>query len=161
MLSQSTGYAACALGCIAAMGGKPSMIRVVAQMCEVPAAYLAKIINTLARRGVVRTQRGAGGGVTLARPADQITLLDLCGALDDPIVTPRCMLGNAVCSDDRDCPAHAFCVDCRAKMRAFLSRTTVADMAAFETRRRWKATSGAARAARSRPPRRAPRPTGD
>jgi len=137
MLSQSTSYAAAAMAFIAAMGGKAVLIKVAAEACGTPAAYLAKIVNTLARRKLVQTQRGVGGGVSLARPPQEITLHDLCVALDDPIVEPRCILGNAECTNDRSCPAHEFCTGHREQLLRFLHRTTISDLAAFETRRRW------------------------
>jgi DNA-binding IscR family transcriptional regulator len=48
------------------------------------------------------------------------------------------MLGTAVCSDDRACPAHKFWTNNRSKVLDFLKNTLVADVAAFETRRRWR-----------------------
>lgn len=141
MLSQSVGYAATALGYVAAAGGKPLLVKEMATACSIPPAYLAKIINTLARKNLVSTQRGVGGGVTLARPPDTLTLYDLCESLDDPIVRKRCMLGTAECSDERACPAHLFWSDHRDKQIVFLRQTTVADIAAFETRRRWSAAA--------------------
>src|SRR5690606_31557044 len=100
MLSQAVGYASTALGSVAAAGGKPVLVKEMAAACEIPAPYLSKIINQLARSGLVNTQRGVGGGVTLARSARDITIYDLCIALDDPIVQRRCMLGIAECSDE-------------------------------------------------------------
>jgi len=141
MLSQATTYAATALGCIAAMGGKPALVKVVAEACGAPAAYLAKIINQLARRKLVLTQRGAGGGVSLARPPQDISLFELCQVLEDPVIHPRCMLGHEACSQDRACPAHDFCISHRQRLIEFLQHTTIADIAAFETRRRWTAAS--------------------
>jgi Rrf2 family protein len=138
MLSQSVGYAATALGYVAAAGGKPLLVKEMAEACEIPAPYLAKIINSLARKQIVLTQRGVGGGVTLARPAEQITLFQLCVAMDDSIVQARCMLGTAECSDERACPAHRFWTAHRARQVDFLRNTTVADICAFETRRRWR-----------------------
>lgn len=138
MLSQAVGYAATALGYVAAAGGKSVLVKDIAEAAEIPAPYLAKIVQSLARKGLVNTQRGIGGGVTLARPADQISLYELCVALDDPAVEQRCMLGTAACSDERACPAHRFWTGQRAKNLEFLQRTTVADVAAFETKRRWK-----------------------
>jgi Rrf2 family protein len=135
MLSQAVGYAATALGCVAAMGGRPALVRVLARRSHIPPAYLAKIVNKLARKRFVRTQRGLGGGVTLARPAREVTLFDLCVALDDPIVEPRCILGMTRCSDDRACPAHGFCRSARSTQLDFLRRTTIADIATFEEHR--------------------------
>lgn len=138
MLSQATGYAALALGFVAAAGGKPVLVKQIATACEIPQPYLAKIINSLARAGVVTTQRGIGGGVQLAKPAVDLTLLDLCEALDDPILDNRCMLGVATCSDERACPAHAHAVHERQQRIEFMQSMTVADIAAFESTRRWK-----------------------
>ena len=137
MISQASGYAATALGFIAARGGKSAQVRVVAEACDIPSAYLAKIINALSHKGLVVTQRGVGGGVLLARPPQDIPLRDICVALDDPITEPRCMFGYAECTEDRACPALQFCSSHRQKLAEFLQRTTVADIAAFETRRRW------------------------
>ncbi|HRJ50868.1 MAG: Rrf2 family transcriptional regulator [Phycisphaeraceae bacterium] len=136
MLSQGVGYAILALGHIAASGGNPVLVKEIAEAASIPPAYLAKIIHALARRGLVLTQRGVGGGVTLARPATEISLHDVCQAMDDPVVKPTCMLGNAVCSDERSCPAHRFWTQQRNKVFDFLRTTSVADIAAFESRRR-------------------------
>lgn len=138
MLSQAVGYAITAMGHIAAAGGTPVLVKEIAEAADIPAPYLAKIINALARRGLVNTQRGVGGGVTLAHQATEISMYDVSVALDDPIVKPTCMLGTAECSDERACPAHKFWSSHRDKVMDFLKSTTVADIAAFESRRRWK-----------------------
>lgn len=138
MLSQGVGYAITALGYIASAGGKPVLVKDIAQAADIPPAYLAKIVHSLGKRGIVVTQRGVGGGVTLARPATEISLHDLAAALQDPVLEPRCMLGNAACSDDRGCPAHAYWSAQRQRIFDFLQKTSVADIAAFEARRRWK-----------------------
>ena len=137
MLSQAVGYAATALGFIAAMGGKPALVKTIATACNIPQAYLAKIIHALARKKIVTTQRGVGGGVLLARAPAELTLHDLCLALDDPCVDQHCILGAEHCSDDRACPGHQFCVTSRERLFEFLRKTSIADIAAFETRRRW------------------------
>lgn len=138
MMSQAVGYAATALGYVAAAGGKPVLVKEIADAAAIPAPYLAKIVQSLARKGLVLTQRGVGGGVTLARAPQDITLFEICEALDDPSVQSRCMMGVAECSDERACPCHRFWTGQRARHIEFLQATTVSDIAAFETRRRWK-----------------------
>lgn len=138
MISQGVGYAVTALGFIASAGGKPVLVRDIAESGKIPAPYLAKIINALAKRGIVNTQRGVGGGVTLAREAHTISMYDLCVALDDPAVQDTCMFGGAECSDDRSCPAHHFWTTHRAAITEFLKASNVEDVAAFELRRRAK-----------------------
>jgi Rrf2 family protein len=139
MLSQAVGYAATALGYIAAAGGKSVAVKDVAKACSIPGPYLAKIIHSLSRGGLVTTQRGIGGGVVLAREPRLVSLYDLCVALDDPIIQNRCMLGVAECSDERNCPTHKFWKAHRVREIEFLEQTSIADIAAFETRRRWSA----------------------
>ena len=131
-MTQSTGYAITALGHVASSGSRAMLIKAIAVATDLPQPYLAKIIHTLARRGLVVTRRGVGGGVSLARPPEEITLLDIATALDDPLLDQRCMLGAAVCSDERACPAHAFWTVYRQEQIDFLRRTTLADIAAFE-----------------------------
>jgi len=70
-------------------------VKAIAEACDIPTAYLAKIVNVLAHKQLVTTQRG--GGVELARPSTTIELRDLGVALDDPLIEPRCMFGHARC----------------------------------------------------------------
>ncbi|MBY0312116.1 MAG: Rrf2 family transcriptional regulator [Phycisphaerales bacterium] len=139
MLSQATGYAATALGYLATAGGVPMLVKEIAEACAIPGPYLAKIVNSLRRVGLVQTQRGVGGGVTLAKRPQDISLFDIAELLGDPICQRRCMLGVSECSDERACPAHRFWSQHRDETLLFLQRTTIADIAAFETRRRTKA----------------------
>lgn len=139
MLGQAAGYATSALGYLATAAGKPLLVKEIAQACDIPAPYLAKIINTLRHVGLVETQRGVGGGVTLARSPSEISLYDIAELLADPICNRRCMLGVAECSDQRACPAHRFWTEQRGNEIEFLKKTSIADIAAFETRRRSRA----------------------
>lgn len=140
-LSQGTGYAVLALAFTASAAGKPMLVRTIASKCDLPAPFLSKIIHKLAKAGLVITQRGVHGGVVLARKAEDITLCEICAALDDPVLEQRCMLGVAECSAARACPAHAFNTAHRAQTMEYLQTTTIADIAAFETQRRWSALS--------------------
>ncbi|HNN91202.1 MAG TPA: Rrf2 family transcriptional regulator [Pseudomonadota bacterium] len=130
MLSQTVGYAVLALGYLAKVQ-EPTFVRDIATATAIPGPYLAKLINQLARKGLVTTQRGLRGGVTLGRPASEITLMELCEALDEPVVQKRCLLGLAQCSTEQACPAHKFWAKERATILDFFSRTTLTDIARF------------------------------
>lgn len=73
---------------------------------DVPAAYLAKIIQALARADLVRTRAGARGGVTLNAPAEAVTLLQVIEAVEGPIRLNRCVEAPGACPRDRFCPVH-------------------------------------------------------
>lgn len=64
---------------------------------HIPTSFLAKIVSQLAIAGVLRTARGARGGVSLARPAAQISVLDVVQAIDGPIELVHCL------DDPEDC----------------------------------------------------------
>lgn len=132
MLTQAVGYASVAMGYLALCPEGVALVRTIAEQRGIPAPYLAKIVHQLARAGLVRTQRGVGGGVRLARAPEDITLYDVCIALNDPAIETRCMLGIDECTEARACPAHRFNVERRERLVSFLRSTTVADVGAFE-----------------------------
>lgn len=61
-----------------------------AEFFEVPSAYLAKQMQLLRRAGIVQSVRGKGGGYRLAKPVDDITLLDIVSAIEGPLPAFRC-----------------------------------------------------------------------
>jgi Rrf2 family protein len=137
MLTPPVCYATKALAHVVTAGEQTVSVRDIARATGIPAAYLAKIVNQLARKGIVSTQRGVGGGVTSApgRALERVTLHELCKALDDPVVEDRCLIGQTECSDERACPAHAFWSPQRRRLARFLQKTTLGAVAAFEAAR--------------------------
>ncbi len=132
MLSQSVGYAAVALGVLAAARGRAMLVKEIAEIGDIPSPYLAKLINMLGRKGIVETQRGIGGGVVLIKKPEALSLYELCEMFDDPVTKKRCMLGTTECSDERACPCHKFWTLHRDREIEFLKKTTIADLGAFE-----------------------------
>lgn len=142
MLTPMVGYAATALGYVAVRGGTPVPVREIAAIGSIPEPYLAKILHRLSRIGYVVTQRGIGGGISLAIDPKRVTLLNLCEVLDDPIVRPQCLLGGGACRDDDACPAHDFQRSIRKRQLDFLATTTLHEIGVFEAKRdRRKATA--------------------
>ncbi len=129
-LSQTTGYAIKAL---AFLGTKdePVLIRDISAGARVPAPYLAKIIRRLHAAGIVHAKRGHHGGVTLARPPEWISLLDIGNTVEGADVVGDCLLGNAFCDDLTACPTWKFWRRTGALIRTELSRLTLADIIAF------------------------------
>lgn len=61
-----------------------------AELNDLPPAYMAKHMQALARSGVVTSVRGAGGGYRLARPPAEVTLWDIVEAIEGPEPAFRC-----------------------------------------------------------------------
>lgn len=90
---------------------------------------LSKIIARLGRARLLRTFRGPGGGVELARPPVQIPLWAVVRAVDGPVRRDRCALGLWACSEDRPCSLHPQWASLRAQTRQLLEETSLAAVA--------------------------------
>ena len=130
-LTQTTGYAIKALTALAESGGQCAQTADIAKGAGVPKPYLSKIIQALARAGVVVAKRGAGGGITLCRPPLQISLLEIVEAVEGEGWLGGCLLGFDECSTLADCPTHAFWMRVRGEIIAELSKTSLASVLEF------------------------------
>ena len=93
MFSQTAEYALRAVVFLAAQDGVPRTTQEIARATQVPTGYLSKVMQGLGRARLVLSQRGLHGGFTLARPAAELTVLDIIQAVD-PIQRIRsCPLG--------------------------------------------------------------------
>lgn len=127
MFSQTVEYALRAVVYLAGKPGEPSTTEEVAEATKVPAAYLAKILQGLVRAGVVRSQRGVGGGVMLARPAAEVTILEVVNAVE-PIKRIRtCPLGLASHGVNL-CPLHRRLDAALAMVEEAFGGTTLAEV---------------------------------
>lgn len=65
--------------------GGPVPIAELARRREIPVQFLEQLFATLRRAGILRSQRGVKGGYTFARPAAEITVLEVVELLDGPL----------------------------------------------------------------------------
>ena len=133
-LAKTTGYAVEAMSHLDPPGGRPASLRDIARQARVPYAYLAKRMPGLVAAGLVRSVRGMRGGILLARPPEEITLLQISEAVEARQWLGRCLLGLVTCSDERACPVHNFWKDARQQIESTLRSTTLADVIAHERR---------------------------
>lgn len=96
---------------------------------DIPSAYLAKIVQALARAGLVRTHPGARGGVSLGRAPDGITLKSVIEAVEGPIHLNRCMASPGACPRDHFCTVHPVWLRLQAMVTRELDAVTVAALA--------------------------------
>ena len=100
----------------------------IAKEKQIPPSFLAKIISQLSIAGIINTSRGARGGVTLARPADEITLLEVIEAIDGPIALNQCTLSKNGCPFMENCPIHDVWCEAQDELVKRLSTTNFAQM---------------------------------
>lgn len=99
----------------------------IAAITKVPAPYLAKIIKSLSRVGIVSSQRGVKGGSHLARSPDSITVLDVMNAVDPLKRIDFCPLG-LVNHGINLCPMHHKLNDAVAVVEKILGESTIEDL---------------------------------
>lgn len=84
-------------------GSRLSTSRIQSEM-HIPPSFLHRIIALLARNNLIRTFPGREGGVELARPPQEISLLDVYEAVEGPIQLSPCFSGETDCPMDTPCP---------------------------------------------------------
>ena len=130
MLSTTSQYALRALTELAGIPGGEAMLgRDLAELADIPANYLSKVMLAMRNAGLVTTARGSGGGYRLLKSPDEIHLIEVVGIFDAPQVKPICLLGKGDCSDRDPCSAHTLWRDVRSAYIQFLETTTLADIA--------------------------------
>ena len=96
----------------------------IAEEKQIPPSFLAKIVSQLSVAGLLQTSRGARGGVTLARAADDISLLDVVEAIDGPILLNECVSNAGACQFGDSCPMKPVWCDAQSELVERLSNTT-------------------------------------
>lgn len=77
--------------------------RNIAAIYNIPRELLAKILQKLAKEGIIHSQNGPKGGYTLLKEAGDITLGEVIRAIEGPIQIVRCVEGDTTCSQTEQC----------------------------------------------------------
>ena len=86
--------------------GKPIISRIAAARLGVPAAFLAKILQTLSKDGILTSNRGRLGGFQLSDAPENISLMRILSITEGADFAQKCVLGLKDCSDETACPMH-------------------------------------------------------
>lgn len=134
MFSQTAEYAVRAVVMLAHLK-KETLVgsKELAEQARVPTSYLPKLMQSLAKAGIVNSRRGVGGGFSLRRSPQEITILDIVNAVDPIKRIVGCPLGL---ESHREilCPMHARLDQAIAEVECVLSASTIAELLTDETR---------------------------
>ncbi|MGQ7830412.1 SUF system Fe-S cluster assembly regulator [Altererythrobacter sp. Z27] len=102
-LSNLADYAVVTMGAAARhCGGGRTSATELAEETGLPLPTVQKLVSVLGKAGLLRSVRGAGGGLQLARPAAAITVADIVEAVEGPIALTQCVEGQD-CAVDHAC----------------------------------------------------------
>ncbi len=102
--------------------------RQVAEGMDIPRRYLNQILANLVQYEMLTAVAGPTGGYCLARPPEQITLLQVVEATEGPIKLDQCVLQGGPCSWENACPIHIPWARAQNAMADELAATTLADL---------------------------------
>ena len=100
----------------------------VADLFGISRAHVAKVVHLLARQNFVRSIRGIGGGVELARPADQISLGEVVLAFEGPLHLLDCVGTQYVCAIEKFCKLKGVLAQAERLQFEYLASVTLADV---------------------------------
>lgn len=129
MLSNSADYALRAVLVLSrSFGDRAIHAEEIADETGTPRNYMSKILNALAKAGVVTSSRGPTGGFTLASAPSAISIAQVIDVFDEPKNHTRCLLGNGPCRPEKPCGAHRAWSGVLQQRREPLLATTLNDL---------------------------------
>lgn len=130
LLSRGADYAIRAMLDVASLPeDKKTITEHIAMRQDVPVAFLSKVIAQLTQAGLLRTYRGAAGGVHLGQPAEEINLRQIVETLQGPIALNLCTDPYDGCPRAETCPAGRVFKEAQKSLDVLLEQAILADLA--------------------------------
>ena len=127
-ISEPASLALHAAALLARQQGQRFSNQQVAAALRVSEHHLAKVMQQLAKAGIVKSTRGPRGGFQLDRSAEEISLLEVFEAVEGPLGEAECLLGEHVC-DGTQCMVGELVHSVHQHVRKYLAETTLAQLA--------------------------------
>lgn len=104
------------------------MTDAIAAEMDVPKSFLAKILQKLVKADIVKSYRGAKGGVSLSKVPEKISLLDVVKAIEGDVAMNRCVFDPASCDFSSDCSVHPVWSELSKRVESYLKGTKFCDL---------------------------------
>jgi Rrf2 family protein len=129
---------------VGAKNVSPLQSRKIAQKENIPVKFLEQILARLRKAGLLVSQKGAGGGYRLAKPAEQVTLAEVIRAIDGPLapILNAVRLKELIEKRDPHCGLYNFLLEVRDAIAGILDKTTLMDVTRKTEECRQKQTVG-------------------
>jgi Rrf2 family transcriptional regulator, nitric oxide-sensitive transcriptional repressor len=127
VISQTVEYALRAILTIAQNDGQPCTSKKIAEITQVPNAYLSKLMQGLVRGGIVNSQRGLHGGFVLTRPPEELTIWDIVDQVEPIKRIRECPL-SIKSHGGSLCPLHRRLDRALETIETMFQETTVAQL---------------------------------
>ena len=108
--------------------GGPVSIKAIADRQGIPEAYLEQLVARLKKEGLVVSTRGAQGGYTLSRSAEEITVGEILRALEGGLNLVDCLTEEDACGRSCACPSRIVYIKMRDGLNRIVDSITLQDM---------------------------------
>jgi Rrf2 family iron-sulfur cluster assembly transcriptional regulator len=108
---------------------RPTKLREVSSEMGVPRTFASQILGDLVRSGIAVSSFGLHGGYRLARPPEEVSLLDVIEAGEGSLASENCALADEPCPGEEVCPVHETWVRATSAFRRELAGTSLAQVA--------------------------------
>ena len=122
-------------------GGGSVFLKDIAREEQISEKYLSLIIIPLKSAGLVRSTRGAHGGYTLGRPAEEINLKEIVTVLEGEICLVDCVKDSGICSRASICASRDLWETLSETIAETLELVTLADLARKSAAKKLKAAA--------------------
>ena len=135
-ISRGCEYALAAIRQLAAVqDGVAMQAEQIAEAAGIPRKFTANILTLLVKSNLLHAHRGSGRGYRLARPAAQISVLEVVEAYEGEFTKPWCIMDSQqLCSAVDPCALHYTWLQTKEAVRSALAKKSIADLVAGETR---------------------------
>jgi len=113
----------------AAPGGRRLLLPELAEAADAPGSFLSKVLQALARAGLITSRRGQAGGFAISARGLRANMREVIEAVDGPLRLNLCLTAGAPCSRKSWCPAHPVWARAQRAMMDVLESATVAGLA--------------------------------
>lgn len=108
-------------------GKGPVTLAGISERQDISLSYLEQLFGKLRRHSLVDSVRGPGGGYTLAKPLDAVSVADIIRAVDEPMDATQCG-GKENCRNEHRCMTHDLWVSLNEKIYEYLDSVTLGDL---------------------------------
>jgi Rrf2 family iron-sulfur cluster assembly transcriptional regulator len=108
-------------------GKGPVTLAGISERQDISLSYLEQLFGKLRRHNLVDSVRGPGGGYTLAKPLETVSVADIIRAVDEPIDATQCG-GKENCHEEHRCMTHDLWVSLNEKIYEYLDSVTLGDL---------------------------------
>ena len=128
MLSNTSKYAVRAVIYLGLKAGKRQMVGIkqISADLDIPAPFLSKILQSLAKQKLLSSNKGPNGGFTLGKDPEKISILDILKAMDGLDAFKKCIIGTKYCNEQTiPCVLHSYYSGLRDEMKNKFEEVTI------------------------------------